>query len=136
MTTSNVAGSAGAAFDLPQDHPGVADLAYRQRREIIAEAADRFVPGTPIPEVSYTPEEDDVWRVVSQELGRKHERYACGAYRRGSAALALRPDREGYKLGDFRTAMERLFYARRIKNVPYGSASNATFHIVRSNESE
>jgi RecA-family ATPase len=50
--------------------------------------------------------------------------------------FALRPDREGYKLGDFRAAMERLFYARRIKNVPYGSASNATFHIVRSNESE
>jgi phenylalanine-4-hydroxylase len=93
MTTSNVSGSADAAFDLPQDHPGVADLAYRQRRGIIAEAADRFVPGTPIPEVSYTPEEDDVWRVVSQELGRKHERYACAAYRRGSAALALRPDR-------------------------------------------
>jgi RecA-family ATPase len=50
--------------------------------------------------------------------------------------FAQRLDREGYKLGDFRPAMERLFYAHQIKNVPYGSASNATFHIVRSNESE
>jgi RecA-family ATPase len=50
--------------------------------------------------------------------------------------FAQRLDRDGYKLRDFRPAMERLFYARRIKNVPYGSASNATFHIVRSNESE
>ena len=105
MTTSNVAGSAGAAFDLPQDHPGVADLAYRQRRGIIAEAADRFVPGTPIPEVSYTPEEDDVWRVVSQELGRKHERYACAAYRRGSAALCAATRSRAAAPGGFAAAV-------------------------------
>jgi RecA-family ATPase len=46
--------------------------------------------------------------------------------------FARRPDREGYNLADFRAAMERLFFARRIKNVPYGAASNGTSHIVRA----
>ena len=84
---------AADVFDLPADHPGVADVAYRRRRAAIALVADRFVPGTPIPEVDYTPEEDEVWRTVSAELGRKHERYACAAYRRGSEALGLQRDR-------------------------------------------
>jgi phenylalanine-4-hydroxylase len=80
-------------FDLPADHPGVADLAYRARRAAIAEVADRFRTGQPIPEVHYTEEEDEVWRQVSTELRRQHARYACAAYRKGSEALDLRRDR-------------------------------------------
>ena len=60
-------------FELPADHPGVADDAYRRRRAAIAEVAARFRPGEPIPDVTYVGEEDEVWRTVSAELGRKHE---------------------------------------------------------------
>jgi phenylalanine-4-hydroxylase len=80
-------------FELPADHPGVADHAYRARRAAIAEVAARFQPGEPIPDVTYIAEEDDVWRRVSAELGRKHERLACAAYREGARRLALPRDR-------------------------------------------
>jgi phenylalanine-4-hydroxylase len=49
--------------------------------------------GDPIPDVTYTPEEDEVWRLVSHELARKHQRYACRAYLEGAAALTLPTDR-------------------------------------------
>jgi phenylalanine-4-hydroxylase len=81
------------AFELPADHPGVADHAYRMRRATIAEVAARFRPGEPIPDVTYVEEEDAVWRTVAGELGRKHERLACAAYREGARRLALRTDR-------------------------------------------
>jgi phenylalanine-4-hydroxylase len=80
-------------FVLPADHPGVADPSYRARRAAIAAAADAFEVGGPIPTVTYVPEEDEVWRVVSEELARKHETYACRAYREGAAALDLPRDR-------------------------------------------
>ncbi len=81
------------AYPLPADHPGVADHEYRTRRAAIAQVAERFDSGQPIPEVSYTPEEHEVWRVVAEELGRQHERLACAAYRDGAARLALPRDR-------------------------------------------
>jgi phenylalanine-4-hydroxylase len=80
-------------FELPADHPGVADHAYRARRAAIAEVAARFRRGQPIPNVTYIEEEDEVWRTVSAELARKHERYACAAYLEGAERLALRSDR-------------------------------------------
>src|SRR5437773_2526711 len=80
-------------FELPADHPGVADHAYRARRAAIAEVAARFRRGEPIPDVPYIEEEDEVWRTVSAELARKHERFACAAYLSGVEELALRSDR-------------------------------------------
>jgi phenylalanine-4-hydroxylase len=80
-------------FDLPEDHPGFTDPAYRRRRAAIAEVGRSHVRGTPIPDVEYTPDEDAVWRLVSHELARKHERYACRAYREGAAAVTLPADR-------------------------------------------
>jgi phenylalanine-4-hydroxylase len=82
-----------ADFELPADHPGVADREYRARRAAIAATAERFVEGGPIPDVEYTAEEDEVWRRVSSELGRKHDRYACAAFLDGAARLGLRRDR-------------------------------------------
>src|SRR2546423_8431176 len=82
-----------AIFELPADHPGFADHAYRSRRAAIAEVAARFRPGEAIPDVPYTAEEDEVWRTVSGELSRKHERLACAAYCDGARRLALPADR-------------------------------------------
>ena len=84
---------AATAFALPADHPGVHDGAYRARRATIAAVGEQYRPGSPIPEVEYTAEEDNVWHVVSTELAAKHERYACQEYLRGVDALALPRDR-------------------------------------------
>ena len=80
-------------FELPDDHPGATDDEYRRRRAVIAEVGAAHRPGDPIPDVEYTPEEDEVWRLVSSELATKHERYACAEYRRGAARLTLPSDR-------------------------------------------
>ena len=82
-----------AALELPADHPGFSDPAYRARRAAIAEVGRTHVRGEPIPDVVYTPEEDEVWRVVSRELARKHEIYACRAYRTGAEAVTLPAER-------------------------------------------
>ena len=81
------------AGDLPVDHPGFSDASYRERRAAIAAAADGWRPGEPIPQVAYTAEEDEVWRVVSRELAAKHERYACAEYRAAAARLVLPTER-------------------------------------------
>ena len=77
------------AFPLPADHPGVSDGAYRRRRAAIAAVGEAHVPGDPIPDVDYAPEEDDLWATVSGELHRLHETYAVSAYRVGAHRLAL-----------------------------------------------
>src|SRR3954466_12789160 len=80
-------------MDLPVDHPGATDPEYRRRRAAIAEVGASHVAGEEIPDVTYTAEEDDVWRVVSHELALKHEHLACDEYRRGAARLTLPTDR-------------------------------------------
>ncbi|HVM10107.1 MAG TPA: phenylalanine 4-monooxygenase [Acidimicrobiales bacterium] len=80
-------------MELPEDHPGFSDPAYRDRRARIAAVGAAYVSGDPIPDVDYTPEEDEVWRVVSSELAVKHQRYACAEYLRGAANVVLPSDR-------------------------------------------
>jgi phenylalanine-4-hydroxylase len=75
--------------DLPADHPGFSDPAYRARRGAIAAVGEAYRPGDPIPDVHYSPEEDDVWRIVSTELAEKHCRYACAEYLAGARSLRL-----------------------------------------------
>lgn len=74
---------------LPEDHPGFSDQDYRRRRAAIAEACAAYEPGGVIPDVHYTPEEDEVWRIVSSELAAKHRRYACAAYLDAAERLVL-----------------------------------------------
>jgi len=81
------------AFDLPADHPGVSDAAYRSRRAAIAAAGTAHRPGQPIADVEYTPEENALWQIVSGELRQKHARLACRAYLDGAARLAMPTDR-------------------------------------------
>ncbi len=80
-------------FELPADHPGVSDPAYRSRRAAIAEIGQGYRSGDPIPEVRYTADEDALWRIVSTELAAKHERLACRSVRDGATALGLWRDR-------------------------------------------
>jgi phenylalanine-4-hydroxylase len=76
-------------FELPAGHPGVSDHGYRSRRAEIAAAGAAYVTGGPIPQVSYSPEEDEVWRLVSSELAPKHERHACREYLLATERLVL-----------------------------------------------
>lgn len=78
---------------LGADHPGLHDPAYRTRRGEIAAAALAWSPGTPVPTIPYTADEDQVWAVASAELAPKHERYAHSEYLRGKSALGLPSDR-------------------------------------------
>jgi phenylalanine-4-hydroxylase len=71
----------------------VHDAAYRARRAAIAEVGARYVEGDPIPDVTYTPEEDEVWATVSRELAEQHARHACAEYLVGASRLALPADR-------------------------------------------
>ena len=81
-----------SGVELTADHPGFSDPAYRARRDLIAAIGAAYESGLPIPDVPYTAEEDEVWRLVSRELAIKHERFACRAYLKGAEALALRLD--------------------------------------------
>ena len=80
------------AVQLGSDHPGLNDEVYRQRRDRIATLADRWEPGTPAPAIDYTVEEDEVWRVVSEDLQAKHRQLACREYLDGKEALGLPTD--------------------------------------------
>jgi len=82
-----------AELHLPDDHPGFSDPDYRARRAAIAQVGAAYRPGDRIPDVTYTPEEDEVWRTVSSELARKHRRFACREYLRGAEQLTLPVDR-------------------------------------------
>ncbi len=86
-------GTTHPLLELPADHPGVSDTAYRGRRAAIAEVGERYRPGAPIPAVAYAPEEDEVWRTVATELHGLHERLAVAAYRDGATRLDLPGDR-------------------------------------------
>ena len=81
------------SVDLPDDHPGFLDDQYRRRRDVIASLGAAYEPGQEIPDVPYTAEEDEVWRIVSAELARLHEDLACAEYRRGAERLHLPSER-------------------------------------------
>jgi phenylalanine-4-hydroxylase len=87
------AGVATAEVTLPAGHPGAGDEEYCARRAAITRAAAAYRPPAPIPEVTYSAEEDGIWRLVSAELAAKHARLACREYRTAAATLALPGDR-------------------------------------------
>lgn len=80
-------------FELPDDHPGAHDVAYRARREAIAAVGATHRRGDAIPDVAYSPEEDAVWARVSTELAVQHREHACAEYLRGAERVVLPADR-------------------------------------------
>lgn len=79
--------------ELAASHPGFADPVYRARRNAIAALAVDYVPGTPIPTAEYTPQEHEVWALVSRELATKHRVYATAEYLDAVERLGLPGDR-------------------------------------------
>lgn len=120
-------------FELPADHPGVHDPEYLARRAAIAVVGKAYRPGDPIPDVTYTDEEDRVWQVVSAELAAKHERYACAEYLEGARRLVL-PSERVPQLREVDERVEELT-GFRIRPVPglvptrtfYGALADRTF---------
>jgi phenylalanine-4-hydroxylase len=78
---------------LSPDHPGFRDLAYRARRNRIAQLALDYRSGAPIPEAPYTSEEHQVWAAVWRALSPAHEAHACAEYRRAVGELGFAVDR-------------------------------------------
>jgi phenylalanine-4-hydroxylase len=81
-----------AVVHLGEDHPGLNDPAYRERRNEIATAAVRWTPGEAAPQIAYTEAENEIWRTVCRELRTRHEAYACGEFLRAKARLGLPED--------------------------------------------
>jgi phenylalanine-4-hydroxylase len=121
------------SFELPADHPGFSDPAYRERRAHIARVGASYRPGDPIPDVHYTAEEDAVWRNVSAELREKHRRLAAREIVAASERLGLPTER----VPQLREVDERLaeltgFHIRPVPGlVPtrefYGALAERTF---------
>lgn len=77
---------------LSDEHPGVHDPDYRARRNAIAALALAYRAGEPLPRIEYTDEEQQVWRIVSAELTRKHRQYASAEVLAGEQRLGLPGD--------------------------------------------
>lgn len=88
-------------------HPGFDDPDYQEHRSNIARIALSYVPGTPIPDVEYTREENELWRLIGPELEEKHKRYACGEFLRGARLLEL-PARRLPQLNEVSLRLQRL----------------------------
>lgn len=86
-------GDGSLSVELGDGHPGLNDPVYRERRDLLATQASRWVPGEPAADVAYTPEEHEVWRVVCEDLKAKHQTYACREFLDGKEALGLPLDR-------------------------------------------
>lgn len=80
-------------YDLPAEHPGFGDAAYRERRARIARVGAQHRPGQPIPDVEYTAEEDEVWRTVSTALADEHAALACREIVEAAGRLDLPSER-------------------------------------------
>jgi phenylalanine-4-hydroxylase len=125
------------SLHLPDDHPGFSDQEYRHRRGAIAQACAAYELDGPIPDVHYTPEEDEVWRLVSTELAAKHRRYACGEYLAAADRLVL-PAQRVPQLSEVDERLRSLtgFRLRPVSGlVPtrqfYGALSDRVFHSTQ-----
>jgi phenylalanine-4-hydroxylase len=127
----------GAVVHLSADHPGATDQVYRARRNRIATLAMAWTPDRPIPQVEYTSEEHDVWRVVCAELHALHERLACERYLDGKVALKLPEDRipQLDEVNSLLTPLTGFRYVPAAGLVPllqfYGSLGDGIFHSTQ-----
>ncbi len=122
---------------LGDDHPGVNDAAYRERRNAIAAAALAWEPGEPTPRIEYSEAEQEVWRTVCRELAPKHARYACAAFREALVALDLPTERipQLDEVGEGLAPLTGFEYVPAAGIVPleefYGSLADRRFHSTQ-----
>lgn len=130
-------GDGDVTVHLSDEHPGVHDPDYRARRNAIAALALNYTPGKPVPQIEYTEEEQQVWRIVSAELARKHEKYACAEVLEATARLQLPVDHIP-QLDEVSAALHPLTGFRYVPAaglVPlrdfFGSFANRIFHSTQ-----
>ena len=122
---------------LARGHPGFADPAYRERRNAIAGLAARHRKGEPIPEVAYTGEEGEVWRLISAELAERHRRYAAREFLYAKERLGLPGDRipQLQEVSELLGPLTGFRYLPAAGLVPlrefYGSLADAYFHSTQ-----
>ncbi|MFI1381056.1 phenylalanine 4-monooxygenase [Embleya sp. NPDC020886] len=127
----------GVEVELSRSHPGFADAVYRERRNRIAELALKHHRGDPIPEVEYTEEEHEVWRLVSRELSIAHAEFAVADYLEGAARLKLPTDRipQLEEVGGALQPLTGFRYLPAAGLVPlrdfYGSLADSYFHSTQ-----
>ncbi|MBI2572391.1 hypothetical protein HYV86_00885 [Candidatus Woesearchaeota archaeon] len=96
---------------LDLDHPGANDPAYRKRREEIVAKAIEFHRSNSINRdialVSYTQQEHEVWKHVSEKLAVLHDKHACSLYKEGRSLLTL-PTGNVPQLRDLNRELERI----------------------------
>ncbi|TNY38449.1 phenylalanine 4-monooxygenase [Thermomonospora catenispora] len=123
--------------ELAKSHPGFADPIYRKRRNEIARLALNHRRGDPVPVVEYTPEEHEVWRLVSRELAAKHRRYAIREFLDAKERLALPEDRvpQLQEVSERLEALTGFRYLPAAGLVPlrefYGSLADSYFHSTQ-----
>ena len=57
-----------------KEHSQFQDPDYRKRRDEIAQIALNYKMGQPIPDVNYSSEENDLWKVIYAKLKRLHQK--------------------------------------------------------------
>ena len=84
--------SGAVSVQLDDNHPGVADPAYRARRDAIASLAVDWRPPDPVPHVAYTELEHETWRTVCRELSGLWRTSAAASFLSAAERLQLPTD--------------------------------------------
>lgn len=75
---------------LDPNHPGVKDLDYINRRAMFFNVArDHRLHSKGLPHIDYTPEEHDIWRIISEKLTDTHNKSASEFYLEGKSSLGI-----------------------------------------------